>query len=144
MSIDTTHIRTFPLTLAVLLVISASSLFAQETSNDAVVTTEQIPDPDENWYIPMDKEPGFNTDELYSHLKYPRAARKKNIKGRVVIQVYINKEGKVLQTRIVQSDNPLLEEAAVNAIRQTTFIPAIQGGKAISVWWTIPVSSPRN
>ena len=122
--------KTLLLTLAIMLMIPAVSLFAQETLNDAIDTTEQIPEP--GGFVPLDKEPGFNRDEFYSRLKYPRLAQKK--KGRVVIQVYINKEGKVLQTRILDSDNPILEEAAINAIKQTPFTPAVQQGRAIEVW----------
>jgi protein TonB len=141
MHVDATHMRTFLLTLAVMLIIPATFLYAQRTSKNAVDTTEHIPEPDE--FVQFDQEPKFDEAELYLRLKYPEEARKNNIEGSVIIQVFVSREGKVLQTRILRyqgsSDNPLLEEAALNAVKQTTFTPAIQGGQPISMWWPIPI-----
>ena len=130
--------KTFLLTLAVVLTIPATALFAQGTSKNAADSTEQIPEPDE--FIQTEVDPSFDMAELYSRLKYPEEARKNYIQGRVLIQIFISREGKILQTRILQSDNPLLEEAAITAIKQTAFTPAIQFGKPLGVWMVIPIT----
>jgi periplasmic protein TonB len=131
----------FPI-LAVVLILSSSTLFAQATSKESVDSTNNVPEDDV--FVPVEVDPSFDMQELQSRLKYPEEARKNGVEGKVTIQCYISKEGKILKTRIVQSDNPLLEEAAVNAIKQITFTPAIQDGKPIGLWMTIPITFTLN
>jgi protein TonB len=128
------------LTLAFALILAFSTLSAQETpQNDS---TKNIPAADE--FVPVEVDPSFDMEELVARLKYPEEARKNNIEGKVIVMVYISKEGKPVKTRITQSDNPLLEEAAINAIMQTTFTPAIQRGKPVGVWLAIPITFALN
>jgi protein TonB len=124
--------------LAVVLILSSSALFAQNTSKDATDSTKILQEVD--IFTPVEVEPGFDEEELRSHLIYPEEARKNNIQGKVIVMVYISKEGKPVKTRITQSDNPLLEEAAVNAVMQIAYTPAIQLGKPVGVWIAIPIT----
>ena len=128
--------------LAVAVILSSSVLLAQGTSTDAADSTKNVPDAAE--FTPVDVEPKFDEEGLRSLIHYPEEARKNNIQGKVVVQVFISKEGSIVKTRIAQSDNPLLEEAAVNAIRQITFTPAMQEGKPVAVWITIPINFSLN
>lgn len=69
---------------------------------------------------------------------YPDEAREKNVQGTVVMQVLIDERGRVVDTRVVQSV-PLLDAAAVAAVRQWLWKPATLHGHPIAAWATVPV-----
>jgi TonB family protein len=98
---------------------------------------DEIPSPTD--FVEVEKEPVFDMDELYRRIHYPEMARKNGIEGKVVVQVYVDKTGRPVRTQIAMSDNKLLEDAAVNAIMQVRFTPAIQNQIPIGVWVAIPV-----
>lgn len=60
---------------------------------------------------------------VYSNLKYPRRAVDKNIEGLVVIQVDVDRDGKLLQVDAAQSAHRLLDNAAVEAVEQAAPFP---------------------
>jgi protein TonB len=98
---------------------------------------EEIPEEPE--FIAVEKEPQFDLEELHRRVVYPEIARRNGVEGKVTIQVYIDRRGKPVRTKVAQSDNRILEQAAIDAILGTTFTPAIQNGNPIGVWMTIPV-----
>jgi protein TonB len=69
---------------------------------------------------------------------YPDEARELGVTGTVVVQVFIDEEGKVIDTKVVRSI-PGLDTAAVASVRQWRFKPARTGGKPVRVWTAIPV-----
>lgn len=72
--------------------------------------------------------------------KYPEIAQEAGIEGLVVVNVYIDKKGRVKETSIRKGiPNTGLNEAAVEAIRKTRFTPAMQRDMAVGVWISIPV-----
>jgi TonB family protein len=138
MQVDATPVKTFLLTLAVMLTIPATALFAQETLNDIPDSTRIFPDPDEFMFV--EKEPGFSMEELYSHLEYPEEAILNGAETKVTIHVFINKKGRPTRAQAEKDDDPVLAAAAIRAIQQTTFSPAIQNAEPVGVWMRIPVT----
>ena len=69
--------------------------------------------------------------------KYPEIARKAGITGNVVVQVLVNKKGKVEAVEILQG-NEVFHEAATTAAWKWTFTPAIQNDKPVKVWVALP------
>ncbi len=69
---------------------------------------------------------------------YPETARLAGIDGTVMVQALVGRDGRVKETRIVQSI-PILDEAAVQAVRQWVFVPAKLKGKPVAVWVGAPV-----
>jgi len=70
---------------------------------------------------------------------YPDEARRARVDGTVVIQTLVLSDGTVGDTRIVKSDSSLLDDAAVAAVRQWKFKPAVARGKPVAVWVAVPV-----
>ena len=48
---------------------------------------------------------------------YPEAARRARLEGTVILEATITASGEVQQVRVVKALNPLLDEAAVRAVR---------------------------
>lgn len=68
---------------------------------------------------------------------YPALARKAGIEGEVVTTVLIDKKGNVEKVKILKSV-PMLDEAAVAAVKQFKFQPGKQRDKFVKVWMSIP------
>ena len=76
--------------------------------------------------------------------EYPALARAARITDRVMVDVLINREGKVT-ARGVAGGHPLLDDAALQAVRQWQFAPILFLSQPIDVVSRIPVkfsSSP--
>jgi Ca-activated chloride channel family protein len=67
---------------------------------------------------------------------YPSAARNSGAQGRVVVEVTIDEQGKVIEARAV-SGHTFLQQAAVQAARQARFTPALLSGQPVKVKGTI-------
>ncbi|MBI3457996.1 MAG: energy transducer TonB [Candidatus Rokubacteria bacterium] len=72
--------------------------------------------------------------------EYPEEARHRGWEGTVVLLLQVGANGTVGEVRVRRaSGKPILDEAAVAAARNWTFIPARQGPKTIAVWLEVPV-----
>ncbi len=69
---------------------------------------------------------------------YPDIAREANVDGTVMVQALVGKDGKVKDTRVVKSI-PMLDGAAVTAVKQWVFKPALSNNKPVAVWVAVPV-----
>jgi len=75
--------------------------------------------------------------------EYPDLGRGHRVEGLVRVQALVGADGRVEDTRMVQSIQ-LLDEAAMAAVRQWEFKPALAKGKPVPVWTTIPVRFTLN
>ena len=72
---------------------------------------------------------------------YPEIAQEAGIEGVVVVQAFIDQNGRVKETLILKGvPNTGLDEAAMEAIRRTKFHPAEQRERPVAVWISIPVN----
>ncbi len=81
--------------------------------------------------------PGFRVEDF---VEYPELAKEAGIEGRVIIAAFINKKGIPKNIYLVKGVFESLDNAALNAVKQSRWIPAKQQGKRIGVWVNIPVS----
>ena len=73
--------------------------------------------------------------------KYPEIAQEAGIEGTVVVQVFVDRRGRVKDTVILKGiPNTGLDESATQAIRSVRFRPARQRERAVGVWISIPVN----
>ena len=119
----------------------ADDLTIEETDLDNFEAWDAPPPPPEGprvKFIPYDDPP-----QPLSNIRpvYPEIAQEAGIEGTVVVQVFIDKKGRVQDTIILKGiPNTGLDEAAVTAIRKTRFRPAKQRERAVGVWISIPVN----
>jgi len=68
-------------------------------------------------------------------LEYPAAAAKDGIKGYVIINLLISKDGGVELAKILESSpSDIFDNAALNAVRAWRFSPAMYKGKPVKMW----------
>ena len=119
----------------------ADDLTIEETDLDNFEAWDAPPPPPEGprvKFIPYDDPP-----QPLSRIRpvYPEIAQEAGIEGTVVVQVFIDKKGRVQDTIILKGiPNTGLDEAALKAIRKTRFRPAKQRERAVGVWISIPVN----
>ncbi len=71
---------------------------------------------------------------------YPDVAMRRDWQGEVLLRVRVAPNGRV-ETVAVQrsSGHDVLDEAAISAVRDWSFVPSRQGGVAIAGWVSVPV-----
>ena len=71
--------------------------------------------------------------------KYPRVSRKRGERGKVLIRVFINRDGSSEKVEIEQSSGfNRLDQAAMDSAKKCKFIPAKRNGKPVKTLATIP------
>jgi protein TonB len=71
--------------------------------------------------------------------KYPALARESHTQGVVILEVIIDERGNVASTRVLKSI-ALLDQAAIDAVRQWRFTPTRLNGEPIPIVMTVTVS----
>jgi protein TonB len=69
---------------------------------------------------------------------YPQEAFVKKIEGTVVLEIVIDANGYVVRERVIQSI-PLLDAAAINAVKKWVFAPALKHGRPVMIIANAPV-----
>lgn len=70
---------------------------------------------------------------------FPESVRRAHIDGMVILEAVITTSGDVQQIHVLRSVNPLLDEAAVRAVRAWRYRPATLNGRAVPVYLTVTV-----
>jgi protein TonB len=70
---------------------------------------------------------------------YPPIAREARIEGLVIIEALIDVDGRVQQARVLRS-TPLLDQAALDAVRQWQYTPTLLNGQPVPVLMTVTVT----
>lgn len=76
---------------------------------------------------------------LYEKIEYPEMARRAHLEGRVVIQFIVDEKGRVVDPVVLKGVHPMLDEAALKALRQVQFTPGRQRTKPVPVRMSLPV-----
>jgi len=77
--------------------------------------------------------------------QFPEEVVARNLGRLIIVYAEITSEGKVENTRIIQSPNPLLNQPLLEALAKWIFRPAESNGQAVAVkaLMGIPLSLPR-
>ncbi len=92
----------------------------------------------------MPQYPGGEVEILNfirDNTKYPEAARANKMEGKVIIRFIVNTQGKAEGISILKGVDPELDFEAVRVVSMLSgFKPGMQGGKAVNVWYMVPVN----
>jgi len=71
---------------------------------------------------------------------YPLVARRLGLEGRVVLRAEILETGACNQILVSQSSgHEVLDQAALQAVKQWRFVPARRGGERVTAWVEVPI-----
>ncbi|MEQ9310510.1 MAG: TonB family protein [Balneolaceae bacterium] len=77
---------------------------------------------------------------VQKRIKYPEMARKAGIEGRVIIQFVVDKEGNIVNPRVVRGIGGGCDEEALRALETAKFQPGRQRGVPVNVSYSLPIS----
>jgi TonB family protein len=137
--------------LAMLFFSLAKTPFVQAQNAEQIAMppkpTEEAPQ-DETLVI-VEKMPEFPGGQaalmqyLSSNIKYPEECRKMGVEGKVYVKFIVDATGSIINVQVLRGipDGILLEKEAVKVVEaMPKWIPGTQGGKAVSVYFTLPIA----
>lgn len=106
------------------------------SGRDSLVIASSDDLPSEGEFVYYEDEPVPVTQPQPA---YPEFARDAGITGTVTLHVLVGKDGRVKNVKVIKSVRGL-DEAAVTAVKQWVFKPALSNNKPIAVWVEIPMN----
>lgn len=78
---------------------------------------------------------------LSKNIKYPTIAQENGTQGRVTVQFVVNKDGGIVDAKVLRGVDPYLDKEAVRVIMgMPKWKPGMQRGKPVRVKYTVPVT----
>ncbi|WP_018128413.1 energy transducer TonB [Balneola vulgaris] len=77
--------------------------------------------------------------KLQGRVKYPPAAIRAGIEGRVTVQFVVNEKGEVVNPRVVRGIGGGCDEEALRVVKQSKFKPGSQRGRPVQVQMSLPI-----
>lgn len=94
--------------------------------------------PRNDTYMPADSNAAYLNNPKP---EYPMTARQRHWQGTVLLRVYVGADGKALQVNIQRSSgHELLDESALDVVREWRFVPAKRGDTAEPCLVTVPIT----
>jgi TonB family protein len=130
---------------AIVFLVFLFSSCAVKKKTAAVVTNEQSP-ADEEPFVVVEEMPLFPGGDsallnyIIENTKYPESAKANKITGRVIVRFCVTKTGGVDRISVIKGADPDLDKEALRVVSSLTpFKPGKQGGKAVPVWYMVPI-----
>ena len=77
---------------------------------------------------------------LSKNIKYPTIAQENGTQGRVTVQFVVNKDGSIVDAKVIRGVDPYLDKEALRVINtMPKWKPGMQRGKPVRVKFTVPV-----
>jgi TonB family protein len=99
-----------------------------------------------NYTVKMERPPGDTVvlDKNPALIKvasptYPQEALNRKLEGRVVVEVQIDKNGSAKDAFVVETDNAIFNESALEVVGRFQFTPGSLNGQPVPAWVGIPI-----
>jgi protein TonB len=124
------------------------STFSQKISEEpANITTGEVDNADETPFVVVEEMPMFPGGDVEllkfigTNTVYPEVAKANNIQGRVIVRFCVTSTGGVSKTSILKGVSPELDAEAIRVVNTLPqFKPGKQDGKAVPVWYMVPIT----
>ena len=125
------------------------TLSAQNSEQHIEVPKAVEEAPQEETFVIVEKMPEFPGGQaalmqyLSSNIKYPEECRKMGVEGKVFVKFIVDATGNIINVQVLRGvvDGKLLEKEAIRVVQSMPkWKPGTQGGKAVSVYFTLPIS----
>ncbi|MCI0707982.1 MAG: energy transducer TonB [Ignavibacteriae bacterium] len=120
--------------------------------NSELDITEDVPPPpppnggdskdeEDSYFVVVEEPPKLigGVEGLMRRVAYPDIALRAGIQGKVILLAYVNEKGDVIRADVLKGIGGGCDEAAVDALRQSKFIPGKQRGTPVKVKVSIMV-----
>ena len=89
----------------------------------------------------VQSEPIFDAQYLNNPAPlYPKVARDRGIEGKILLEVVVKEDGSALNVKLISSSgSSLLDESALEAVKNWQFIPAKKYGKFVQAKVIVPI-----
>ena len=115
--------------------------------DEIVVEQEEEEEVEVKIFVIVEKMPQFPGGDLElrkyiaKNVKYPNIARENDIQGKVYVRFVVTRTGTVDKVQIARGVDPLLDKEAIRVVESLPkWAPGEQGGKKVSVWYTVPIN----
>jgi protein TonB len=110
---------------------------AQTQTADANPAPRVAPNPEPTAVTPPDLRAAYLSNP---RPPYPLAARRLGLVGRVTLRAEILENGNCGRIAVSHSSgHDMLDQAALQAVKQWHFVPAQRGGEAVAAWVEVPI-----
>ena len=118
---------------SLLIAIFTFSVAAQSRKSTVTITpvTPDVDSRDTVIHLNSKPQPIIGVNKV---LQYPDSAKRAGIEGSVTVRFKVLRSCKTDSVTVVKSDNPLLADAAVEAIKKCKYLPAIKDKKIVETW----------
>jgi len=120
---------------------------SKSKGNVPVAKEEPTNEPAVEPFVVVEVMPGFPGGDgallkyIGENTTYPEASKEKNIQGRVIIKFCVTENGGINQISVLKGVAPELDEEAMRVVKTLPkFNPGTQGGKAVPVWYMVPIT----
>jgi TonB family protein len=120
---------------------SGSKESGQAVKEESMSELTEVP------FIVVEEMPMFpgGEDALLNYIgkntKYPETAKEQNIQGKVIIRFCVTAKGGVSQISVLKGVAPELDAEAIRVVNSLpAFKPGMQSGKAVPVWYMVPIA----
>jgi TonB family protein len=117
-----------------------------ELKEEITVVEEKTSD-DTSPFVVVEEMPMFPGGDpallkfIAENTNYPQAAKENSIQGRVIIRFCVTADGGVNQISVLKGVDPELDAEAIRVVKTLPpFAPGKQGGKAVPVWYMVPIT----
>lgn len=92
--------------------------------------------------LPLKFSVGMTRPEILHQVqpRYSELARRAGVQGTVIVEAVIDEQGQVTNVRVLRGLPMNLDRAAVEAIQQWRFKPAMMGGHPVKIYYTLTVN----
>ena len=124
----------------------------EETGEDVVikhipVTVDEEVVVEDDIFVVVEENPQFPNggtagllQYLGKNIKYPTIPQENGTQGRVTVQFVVNKDGSIVDVKVIRGVDPYLDKEAVRVIMgMPKWKPGMQRGKPVRVKYTVPV-----
>ena len=134
------------LLLVTILLSMTATLSAQNNKSEQERLPVKVEERSQEVHTIVEQMPVFPGGEaallayLAQHLKYPAQAIRDRVQGIVLLSFVVLENGRVGQVQTIKSLEPHCDAEAKRVVKSLPrFIPGRQGGKAVRVWYTLPI-----
>jgi TonB family protein len=120
---------------------------SESNENVKVVEEKLSNEPGDVPFVTVEEMPVFPGGDIAllkyiaENTRYPENAKIQNTQGKVIIRFCVKPDGSVSMARVLKGVSPELDSEAIRVVKSLpSFKPGRQGGKAVPVWYMVPIA----